>query len=288
MMRTALVTTRPGGLAAFRAGLESRGFRVQAHGDAWGFLQAPRHRKVCLVILDGVRTQVRPFLERLLEEDAQLPVAVMTDLAPEAFQVAVHGLGVLCGLPAQPAAADVAPLLEKLRATGGLDPVVEAAQARLDALKFQRHPHCVVCWDRHPSGLGVDYCALGEGSVEGTFGCGKSFEGYEGVIHGGVVSSLLDGAMVSCLLAKGLEGYTADLRVRFHTPVATGIPAIVRGTWLDGKGPLHRLEARLEQDGKVCASARATFLQGRPGRTGQPGLPGAGPGGARRPESTLA
>ena len=31
-------------------------------------------------------------------------------------------------------------------------------------------------------------------------------------------SSLLDGAMVSCLLAKGVEAYTVDLRVRYRAP----------------------------------------------------------------------
>jgi len=34
-----------------------------------------------------------------------------------------------------------------------------AFQAGLEASKRVHHPHCVVCWDRHPFGLQVDYRA---------------------------------------------------------------------------------------------------------------------------------
>ena len=118
---------------------------------------------------------------------------------------------------------------------------MEAAQARLDAGRFKHHPHCVVCWDRHPFGLQVDYRVTGVHGVEGVFGCGKSYEGYEGVVHGGIVSSLLDGAMASCMLAMGLDAYTAELRVRYRGKVRTGRPAVLRGRWLRGEGPLHLL-----------------------------------------------
>jgi uncharacterized protein (TIGR00369 family) len=270
MMRIALITSRPGALASLRAGLELRGFRVECHGDAWNFLRTGRERDWCLVILDGTVGQVRPFLEDLAAAEPGLPVAVVAGPDPQAYRAAVEGLGVVCPLPAQPAAADAAFLLERLRAVGALRPEEEAAQTCLDTLKRQRHPHCVVCWDRHPFGLQVDYCVSGPDSVEGTFGCGKSYEGYAGMLHGGVVSSLLDGAMVSCLLAKGLEAYTVDLRVRYHAPVVTGRTATIRAAWVKGRGPLQWLQANLEQDGKVCARARATFLLDPPGRRMRP------------------
>ena len=140
------------------------------------------------MILDGLRIPFQDFLERLLEINASMNTAVITDLDPQSFHEATEGLGVLCGLPAHPAAMDVGPLLERLTAVGGLDPAVEAAQHRLEASKRAHHPHCVVCWDRHPFGLQVDYRATGEHAVEGTFGCGKFTEGYENVVHGGIVS----------------------------------------------------------------------------------------------------
>jgi len=121
----------------------------------------------------------------------------------------------------------------------------------------------------------VEFRVTGEHTVEGTFGCGKFYEGYENVLHGGIVSTLLDGAMASCILAKGVEAYTVDLRVRYRTAVETGIPATIRGEWVSGSGPVHLLHATLEQAGKVRASARAKFFEGTPNQPSQP-MPGSG------------
>jgi len=35
-----------------------------------------------------------------------------------------------------------------------------------------------------------------DGGVQATFQCVESFEGYPGILHGGVISSILDGAWV--------------------------------------------------------------------------------------------
>ena len=272
-MDIAMITARKGQLAAFRAGLERRSARMEYFDDGWSFLQAARTRTWNLVIVDAVTAAFPDLLEQLLEINASLNTAVISELAPEAFHASTEGLGILCALPPKPAAADAGPVLDQLLAVGGLDPAVEAAQTRLDASKFNQHPHCVVCWGRHPFGLQVEYRATGAHTVEGRFGCGKFYEGYESIVHGGVVSSLLDGAMVSCLLAKGLEAYTVELRVRFRGAVATGTPAIIRGQWLQSSGPIHLLHATLEQDGKIKASARAKFLEGKPDHPSQQ-LPG--------------
>jgi hypothetical protein len=271
-----MITARQGQLAAFRAGLEQRSARVERFADGWSFLQAARTRTWNLVIVDALTSPFPDLVEQLLEVNASLHTVVISDLAPEAFHASTEGLGILCGLPSRPAAADAGPVLDQLQAVGGLDPAVEAAQIRLDASKFSQHPHCVVCWDRHPFGLQVEYRATGAHAVEGRFGCGKFYEGYENVVHGGIVSSLLDGAMASCILAKGLEAYTVELRVRFRSAVATGIPAIIRGQWLQSAGPIHLLHATLEQSGQIKASARAKFMEGKPDHPVQPVPGGAG------------
>ncbi len=272
-MRIAMISARERHLKSFRTELECRGFRVEGFGDSWSFLQTVQPKSWNLVVLDGLHL---PFLEQLLEVDASLNTAVVTDLDPVAFHEVTEGMGILCALPIQPSSCDVEPLLEKLRAVGGLDPVLEAAQCRLDAARLNRHPHCIVCWERHPFGLKVDFRVAGEHAVEGTFDCGKFYEGYENVLHGGIVSSLLEGAMASCILAKGLEAYTVDLRVRYRAAVETGVPSNIRGVWVRAAGPLHLLHASLEQSGIVRAVARAKFLEGKPNQPRQPMPGGAG------------
>ncbi len=142
--------------------------------------------------------------------------------------------------------------------------VVSRLQTQLDSSRIALHEHCVVCWDRHPFGLKADFRVTSEHTVEAEYFCGKFFEGYKNVLHGGIVSSLLDGAMANCILAKGLEAYTVDLRIRFRAAVQIGQPAIIKGEWLRSEGPLHLLQASLMQNGKVKASARAKFFEGSP------------------------
>jgi acyl-coenzyme A thioesterase PaaI-like protein len=275
-MNVAMITAREGQLAALRMGLERLGARVECFAEGSSFLQVASSRSWELVILDGLQVPFQGFVESLLEINASLNTAVITDLDPEGFHDASEGLGILCSLPPEPGASEAGPLLERLRAVGGWDPVLEAGQARLDAMSRACHPQCVVCGARHPFGLKVDYRVTGEHTVEGAFGCDHSYQGYNNVVHGGIVSSLLDGAMVSCLLAKGVEAYTIDLRVRYRAAVATGVPATIRGEWLRAEGPMHLLQATLEQAGKVCARARAKFFEGTPNQPSQPMPGGAG------------
>jgi acyl-coenzyme A thioesterase PaaI-like protein len=150
----------------------------------------------------------------------------------------------------------------------GTDP--ESSQQILAEKRSSLHPHCIVCGADHPSGLRVDYQVLGEHAVEGAFACERTYEGYANVLHGGIVSALMDGAMANCMLAMGLEAYTVDLRIRFRSPVEIGVPALVRGEWLKREGPLHLLQATLLQNGSARASARAKFMEGNPVRPSHP------------------
>lgn len=269
-MRIALLSLRKSALSTFCMAMESSGFQIDAFGDAWSLLKAAPEARWNLVVLDAVSAPFRPVVEALLNVDAGIPVAVLSAVAPEGFHAESEGLGILQALPSVPSLEDVPPLLERLRAVGRLDPRIESAQHLLDAMTREHHAQCVVCWDRHPFGLKVDYRVMGEHTVEGAFACGHSYQGYTNVVHGGIVSSLLDGAMASCTLAKGIKAYTVDMRVRFRGPVETGIPAVIRGEWVRNEGPIHLITASILQEGKVKATARAKFFEGSPGKPSQP------------------
>jgi acyl-coenzyme A thioesterase PaaI-like protein len=105
--------------------------------------------------------------------------------------------------------------------------------------------------------------------VQATFDCTKAYEGYSDVLHGGVVSALLDGAMTNCLFAHGHPGVTAEITVRFRHPVHTGKTATVRA-WIERCArPLHVLGAELAQEGEVKATARGKFMEQAGSATGR-------------------
>ena len=123
------------------------------------------------------------------------------------------------------------------------------------------HPNCVVCGPDNQFGLQLEFTVSEDGGVQAAFDCSKTFQGYVGLLHGGVISSLLDGAMTNCLFAHGQQGITGELKVRFRHPVVTDRPAIVRA-WIERSiPPFHVLQAELIQDEWVKARATGKFVE---------------------------
>ncbi len=98
-----------------------------------------------------------------------------------------------------------------------------------------------------------------DGSVQATFQCYKTFEGYPGMAHGGVISSILDGAMSNFMFARGLATVTVEMTTRFRHPVTIGQEATASARITRVSHPLYLLEAEIIQDGKVKATAKGKY-----------------------------
>jgi acyl-coenzyme A thioesterase PaaI-like protein len=125
----------------------------------------------------------------------------------------------------------------------------------------EAHPNCVVCGPKHLFGMRLAFALLPDGSVQASFHRGEAFEGYPGLLHGGIISSLLDGAMTNCLYAHGQRGVTGELKVRFQHPVTTNRDAVVRAWIHDSSPPLHVLKAEVIQDELRKANATGKFME---------------------------
>ena len=124
------------------------------------------------------------------------------------------------------------------------------------------HPRCVVCGDGQARGLGLRFVASADGrGVEAAFDCRGSVEGYAGLVHGGIVSMLLDGAMAHCLFHRGIVAHTGALTVRFRHEILIGHPARIRAWQERSRGRVHILGAELVQDARVKAVAMAKFVE---------------------------
>ncbi len=137
---------------------------------------------------------------------------------------------------------------------------IEEQQHRMEATREKAHPGCVSCSPVNSAGLGLIFIVRADEGVEATFDCRSMYEGYPGLLHGGITSLLLDAAMTNCLFSRGKAAVTARLIVRFLLPVATGQAALVRAWVRENSAPLFVLEAELVQNGRVVASAAAKFI----------------------------
>ena len=120
-------------------------------------------------------------------------------------------------------------------------------QARLHSVQAEAHPFCTVCSRSNPNGFGLKFVCQPDGSVSTTFLGDPAQEGFHGVLHGGVIASLLDGAMTNCLFALGRTAMTGELNVRYREPVAIGEEMFIRAWITNSLPPLHLLAAELKQ-----------------------------------------
>jgi acyl-coenzyme A thioesterase PaaI-like protein len=141
-----------------------------------------------------------------------------------------------------------------------MPPTIEQRQQRLEATKKEAHPDCVGCSSASPLGLGLKFLVREDGGVEATFPCQEIYQGYPGILHGGVTSLLLDAAMTNCLFSHGKVAVTARLIVRFLLPIVIDNTAVIRAWLRDSSPPLFVLEAELAQNGRVMASAAGQFI----------------------------
>lgn len=81
------------------------------------------------------------------------------------------------------------------------------------------------------------------------------------IVHGGIISTVLDEAMSKAVAAIKCEALTGELRIRFRHHVSTGESLRIRG-WVVGKVKrLVKAEAPLmASDGSERAHAWASFL----------------------------
>jgi uncharacterized protein (TIGR00369 family) len=141
--------------------------------------------------------------------------------------------------------------------------VTGPAKGLLECTCRSAHPRCIVCGRDDGYGLGLRFSLRADGGVEAEFACDTHFQGYHGILHGGIIATLLDGAMTHCLFAHGIVALTAEMTVRFRHPVLVGVPALVRAVVADSQPPLHVLHALIFQDGQLKARAVGKFVERR-------------------------
>ena len=140
-----------------------------------------------------------------------------------------------------------------------------------DAIHVQppvSHAQCIAC---SPGGLlGLRFRPDGTRSVIASIRPRPEWQGYSGILHGGMVSTLLDAAMTHCLFHHAIEAMTASLKVRFFEPTPCAGLLDLRATLSDRRRHVYLLEAELVTHGRVLARAEARFISAsearRPGR----------------------
>ncbi|MFZ2959672.1 MAG: hotdog domain-containing protein [Candidatus Ozemobacteraceae bacterium] len=136
------------------------------------------------------------------------------------------------------------------------------------------HPNCLFSKSDLPLSRDLTWNFDKEGHLHGRFTCSKLYQGYTGVIHGGIISACIDISMTHFLFGHGVVGYTADLNITYKKPLKTAIDAQILVTLKKSEfDALFTLSTSITQEGilKVLASGRFLRAKDQPGNiTGSP------------------
>lgn len=123
--------------------------------------------------------------------------------------------------------------------------------------------YCFACGSRNPIGmhLKVKYVENSK-AAEAVLALPKEFQGWQEVIHGGILSTLLDEIMMHAVWNFVGTAVTLGIEVQFRQPLAPGETVLVTGTITETKG--RRLKARGEiirqSDNRLIANSLGRFL----------------------------
>jgi uncharacterized protein (TIGR00369 family) len=124
---------------------------------------------------------------------------------------------------------------------------------------------CFVCGLDNPIGLKLAFYEDEQGHVAARFTPQSQHQGYPGVVHGGIVTALLDEVLARVAIGSGRWVMTARLNLRYRRPIPLDQPLTVVGQALGWKRSLFEARGQIIlADGQVGAEAEGTFAEVRP------------------------
>jgi uncharacterized protein (TIGR00369 family) len=131
------------------------------------------------------------------------------------------------------------------------------------ASDFRDDRVCFVCGEKNPIGLKLRLrtdARRGESSAEVTFR--DDFQGWAKVVHGGLLATVLDEAMIYAAGATGRLCVTGEITVRFVKPASTGTLYALKGRFLEDKGRIILAESELlDATGEQVARASGKLFK---------------------------
>jgi acyl-coenzyme A thioesterase PaaI-like protein len=123
--------------------------------------------------------------------------------------------------------------------------------------------YCFVCGQDNPRGLKISVVYQEtEMAAETEISLPREFQGWDDVIHGGILATLLDEMMAHAVWHFAGPGLTLGLEVRFHAPLKPDEKILVRGVLHTKNGSRRLAEGEIIRlaDGVRIASGKSRFL----------------------------
>jgi len=132
-------------------------------------------------------------------------------------------------------------------------------------MKLETNGNCFVCGENNPNGLRLSFEIDREKqTLKTTFVASPTYQGWDGIVHGGILSTLLDEAMAKLVYELGYQAVTASIEIKFKKPAPILEPLWVYGQVTEVSRRLIRAKAHItKDDGTILAVGISTFMKQR-------------------------
>ncbi len=119
---------------------------------------------------------------------------------------------------------------------------------------------CFCCGKDNPIGLKLDF-TWDNGIARAEFTQNERYQGWSGILHGGIISCLLDEGLTYATYFSGLDCITAKMQVRLRRPTLIGEPLVITSSIAKQSRRLIETRATLSlKDGTTVAEGTATMF----------------------------
>jgi len=133
-------------------------------------------------------------------------------------------------------------------------------------VKQPNSKQCFVCGLENPIGLKMHFYLSGHGEVTAEYTVPERYQGYPGIVHGGIVASILDEVMGRAHMLAGNPDnsrfmYTARMTIKYRQHVPIGEPLRIVGCALKSRSKSATSKAAIyNSEGAVLAEAEGLLI----------------------------
>lgn len=128
-------------------------------------------------------------------------------------------------------------------------------------MKLEDDGYCFVCGPKNPIGLKLDFHFNGK-TIKTEFIPGKEHQGYVDIVHGGIISTLLDEVMIKLAIAMDMPAVTASMEIRLRKAVKVGEKITVEAKMLKITSKLLESYAEaVTENNVVVAEAKGKLVK---------------------------
>ena len=126
---------------------------------------------------------------------------------------------------------------------------------------FTDDGYCFVCGPNNPIGLKLNFSLNGE-IMSTEFVPQKEHQGYTDIVHGGIISTLLDEIMVKLAIELGMPAVTAQMDIRLRKSARVGKKLTFSAEILEATSKLLITQAKAAtDDGEIVAEAKGKLVR---------------------------